>query len=105
MRNGFTLIELVIAIAISSLIGVLLFNVFDQSSRLLTRVDSIVAADINIVTFYDRFEKDVMGAFIPIIGDLNRAKKVLEQHEGEMRAHEVKKQEAKEEGTHVKPLE
>ena len=105
MKSGFTLIELVVAITISSIIGILLFNVLNQSSRLLTRVDSIVTSDISIVTFYDRFEKDVMGAFIPVIGDLNRAKKVLEKHEGETRAHEIKKQEAKEGEAQSKSLD
>lgn len=104
MKSGFTLIELVVAITISSIIGILLFNVLNQSSRLLTRVDSIVTSDISIVTFYDRFEKDIMGAFIPVIGDLNRAKKVLEQHESEARSHEIKKQEAKEGESESKPL-
>jgi len=105
MRYGFTLIELVIAIAISSIIGVLLFNIFSQSNRLLTKVNSIVAADMNIVAFYDRFEKDISGAFIPIIGDLELAKEVLAKHEIEVRSQEVKKEEEQGAAKKIKPIE
>jgi len=89
MKKGFSLIELVIALAISSGIAVTLFQIYNQTTRLLTHVDSMVSADLNVVTFYNRFEKDVTGAFVPVIGDLDLARKVLEKHEGVLRTQSV----------------
>jgi len=105
VKDGFTLIELVIAVAISSVIGLLLFRVLNQSDRLLTKVNSIVATNMNIVAFYDRFEKDICGAFIPVIGDLDRAKKVLAKHESDVRTREVEQGEGGEEGKKEAPKE
>ena len=93
MNRGFSLIEVVIAVAISSIIGVLLFNVFSQSTRALRIVDSIVSTDMKIVGFYDRFEKDVSGAFIPIVGDPEESSKVLMRQEGQIRSRDLERQE------------
>lgn len=97
MRPGFTLIELIVAIAITAGISVLLFQVYNQSMRVLKRVDSLVSTDMKIISFYDRLEKDISGAFIPLIGDLELAKRVLEKHEGEVRSQQVRQQEQQKE--------
>ena len=99
MRQGFSLIELMVVLTISSGIALMLFQVYNQSMRILGRVDGIVSTDIRVFTFYDRFEKDVTGAFIPLIGDLELAKKMLEKHEGDVRTQQLKQQEKSAEGS------
>ena len=98
MKQGFSLIELMVALTISSGVALMLFQVYNQSLRILGRVDGIVSTDIRVMTFYDRFEKDVTGAFIPLIGDLDLAKKMLEKHEGDVRTQQLKQQEQEGEG-------
>ena len=63
MKSGFTLIELIVALAITAGISILLFQVYNQSMRLLTRVDSVVSTGMKINSFYDRLEKDFSGAW------------------------------------------
>ena len=75
MKSGFTLIELIVALAITAGISILLFQVYNQSMRLLTRVDSVVSTGMKINSFYDRLEKDFSGAFIPLIGIVGTAKR------------------------------
>ncbi|HBR70698.1 TPA: hypothetical protein DIC20_01285 [Candidatus Dependentiae bacterium] len=98
MKSGFTLIELIVALAITAGISILLFQVYNQSMRLLTRVDSVVSTGMKINSFYDRLEKDFSGAFIPLIGDLELAKRVLEKHEGLVRTQQVRQQEQGKDG-------
>ena len=78
-QRGMSLIELAIALFIGSLLSILLFNVLNQANSALVAVESLASADINVVTFYDRFERDIMGAFIPAIGDPDLADKAFAQ--------------------------
>ncbi len=101
MPRGFSLLELVITLFISSLLSLLLFNVLNQSTVLLRRIESITATDIPVITCYDRLERDITGAFIPSIGDPDTgdkafAKQLKEAEEQEEKQQEEqKKQEAK----------
>lgn len=79
MQRGMSLIELAIALFIGSFLSILLFNVFNQANTTLVAVESLASADINVVTFYDRFERDITGAFIPAIGDPDLADKAFAQ--------------------------
>ena len=78
-QRGMSLIELAIALFIGSLLSILLFNVLNQANTALVAVESLAAADINVVTFYDRFERDITGVFIPAIGDPDLADKAFAQ--------------------------
>lgn len=65
MKSGFTLIEILIAIAISAAISVALFFVFSQTQKNIIKIENLISNDIPILIFQDRFEKDITGAFVP----------------------------------------
>lgn len=70
MKNaGFSLLELLIAMIISSMIALLLFQVFNQSTKILSVTDGTSSTYINVLTCYQRLQADLTGAFIPPMGD------------------------------------
>ncbi len=79
---GFGLLELLIAIAISSFIALILFQAFNQSTRTLNITDGISTTYINIISCYHRLENDISGAFVPPMGDPVRA--VLKEQKQEI---------------------
>lgn len=62
---GFTLIEIVIAIAISAMLSYSLFFVFYQVQKSVNVVERLISNDSAILIFQNQFEKDITGAFIP----------------------------------------
>jgi prepilin-type N-terminal cleavage/methylation domain-containing protein len=78
-QPGVSLIELLIAMFIGSMLSVVLFSILNQASKSLVLVERIATTDLHIMTFYDRFERDVTGAFIPAIGDPDLADKAFAQ--------------------------
>lgn len=76
MRMGFSLIELVVALLVSSILAVALMRVLGGSSNVLKATESIITSDMAIAVFYDRFERDISGACVPPFGDPSRAKAV-----------------------------
>ncbi len=93
MQRGFSLIELVIALLISSILAVVLFGILNQTSSSLVSIESIVSSDITIASFYDRLERDVTGAFVPPIGDPDLADKAFTQQLKQAEEQEQKQQE------------
>jgi prepilin-type N-terminal cleavage/methylation domain-containing protein len=65
MRFGFTLIELIVAIAMSAMIALAVFQVLTQSRRAVKRITNIIEVDVPLMAFYSQVEKDVMGMFTP----------------------------------------
>lgn len=65
MKSGFTLIEVLIAIAISAAISASLFFVFSQTQKNISKIENLISNDIPILIFQDRLEKDITGAFVP----------------------------------------
>ena len=65
MRKGFTLLELVIGIAISSMLMVAVLVSINQVKRTLVRVDQISTAGTSIFTLRRVLENDISGAFVP----------------------------------------
>lgn len=92
MRRGFSLIEILIALTIASILAILLYSSLDQAGLWLKRVEGVTGTDIAIGTFYDRFERDIAGAFIPPIGDPDRADRAFAQHLKQVQEQEDKKQ-------------
>lgn len=64
-EQGFTLIELIIGLLLSSLLGTLLYTTFAQSSRTLRMVEENAELGVGIVTVLHQLEKDLAGAMIP----------------------------------------
>jgi prepilin-type N-terminal cleavage/methylation domain-containing protein len=104
MKNGFSLIEVVVAIAISSMIVLLLFNAFNQSGRVLNIVSGMISSDTKVTVFYDRFELDVSGAFIPRFGDVREVAKALAKQEQIVRVHEIERDEKSKPGEKKDPV-
>lgn len=65
LKKGFGLIELVIAMAISTVISVILFSSFWQIQRNIKKSDSIIELDRTIAVLQNQLEKDTAAIFIP----------------------------------------
>ncbi len=66
MKQGFMLIELIIATLIASMVaGVLLAALF-QSGRVQTSVDTIIDLSVRVGVVSNQLEKDLSGVFIPV---------------------------------------
>lgn len=66
MKPGVTLIELVVAMMIASMMAISLFQVITQTRRAVSRISAVIEVDQNFMGFYNQVEKDVMGMFAPI---------------------------------------
>lgn len=69
MKNGFILIEVLLAAVIASLIGVALFTSLYQITRLATVVDNYADVWTKASIAHRQLEKDLLGVFIPIAAD------------------------------------
>src|SRR3990167_9266829 len=65
MKSGFTLIELIIAFAVSTMITGALFLSFSQVQKSTKIIEKMLSIDSPIFTFSNQFEKDISGAFEP----------------------------------------
>jgi prepilin-type N-terminal cleavage/methylation domain-containing protein len=65
-QRGFTLLELVISLLLSSMLGTVLFTTFFQSSRTLRFVDEYAEVDSSMATILKQMERDVAGALEPV---------------------------------------
>lgn len=89
-RQAFTLIEVVIAILIASMLGVVLFQALNQTSRSISTVNGLTVSMFNVMGFYDRFERDVCGAFIPEMGDPERVMQAVQKQVKKQTAQQQK---------------
>lgn len=62
---GFSLIEVLIALAIASIIGVALFTTLTQMNSLTQNADTIMYEDGRITLLHNQLKKDLSGAFVP----------------------------------------
>jgi type II secretory pathway pseudopilin PulG len=72
MKKGFTPLEIMIALAISTLLGGLLMQSLYQLTNTLTRVDQISALDMRVIVFKNLLEKELSGAFVPKLVPLEK---------------------------------
>lgn len=76
MKQGFSLIELLLALLISSFIITGLFTVIYQVRRMQTNVNTITGASERAAIMLNQLERDLMGAFVPThIEPLKQTKK------------------------------
>lgn len=64
-KYGFNIIELMIAILISSMMALTLFQLISQTRKGVSRISSVIEVDQGFISFYNQLEKDVMGMFAP----------------------------------------
>lgn len=65
VHAGFTLIELIIAVALSSIVSLVLINALYQMSRFRTTVDERVSVYSHAAIIQQQLERDITSAFIP----------------------------------------
>lgn len=65
MKKGYTVIEVVLAMFLASLISMSLFQLLRQVQRGVKRMVNIMEVDAPLMTFYNQVEKDVTGMFAP----------------------------------------
>jgi hypothetical protein len=98
MKQGFILIEVLIAAAIASIIGVALFTSLYQINRLSVVVDNYADVWTKAAIAHRQLEKDILGIFIPIA-----AQKIVEKKkENAPVGKEKKEQETPEQKTEQK---
>jgi type II secretory pathway pseudopilin PulG len=68
MNKGFVLIELVIATLIASMISILLLTALQQATKSQAVIDNNIDIHTRAIIFFQQFEKDIMGAFVPVQG-------------------------------------
>lgn len=64
-KAGFTLIELIIGMAISAAVSVVIFVSFNQTQKSSTRIDEIISLDSRVSILQNQLEKDITGVFVP----------------------------------------
>lgn len=65
MKKGFTLIEMVIAVAISGIISTALYMLLHQTQRAVSNIITITTDDAVLITTYQQLLRDITGAFAP----------------------------------------
>jgi hypothetical protein len=65
MRKGFTVIELILAVFLASLLSLSLFSLLNQVRRAVRRVNTVIEVDMPLTGFLQQIEKDVTGMFAP----------------------------------------
>ena len=70
--NGFALVEIMISIAISSVLSLVLFTILLQVQKSAQLVASDVSIGIQVMTGYDRLQKDLTGMFWPIGPEISK---------------------------------
>ncbi len=66
MRSGFTLIELVIGLFISSIILLALYSSFYVTGKVIKVSDDIINIDVHLALIAHQFENDLSGIFVPL---------------------------------------
>lgn len=64
-NRGFSLIDVMAAVAVGGIMIMLLFRSVVQTGRVVTGIESTVDSFSDVALFKNRFEKDVLGMFVP----------------------------------------
>lgn len=65
MKSGFSLIEILIAVALSSIVAWALFSSFNQAQKSSDLIEQMLSIDPKIMTLSNQLEKDINGVFVP----------------------------------------
>lgn len=65
MKPGFSLLELVIALFMATLISLSLFQLLTTTRKALKRITNVIEVDVPFIAFYNQAEKDMLGMFTP----------------------------------------
>lgn len=97
-KPGFTLIEILFVVLISSMLSVSLWQMFKQISRSVDYLSKIVEIDQPLIPFYNQLELDITGMFVAQSTSQAFLKKYPEKEESsEQEKAQAKKEKAPEE--------
>ncbi len=65
MKSGFSLLELVLALFMASLVSLSLFQLLTNVSKSVKRITNVIEVDLPSMAFYNQVEKDVLAMFTP----------------------------------------
>lgn len=65
-KHGFTLIELMIGLMLSSIVAYTLYNSFFITNTVVRKTEQVISADLIMAVLQNRLQKDVNGIFIPV---------------------------------------
>lgn len=66
-RMGFTLIEIIIALLVSSMLAMIVLRTFRQSTTTFQRITTVIDDNAELLGLYSQLERDLMGAFVPAV--------------------------------------
>lgn len=109
MKAGFTLIEILIVLLITTMIGSLLFTVLNQANTGLRVTDRLIHESQRAIILRQQLEKDFSGAMVPVVAVLEDEAKQDEAKQGatkqDVQNQQTKKDDAKTQKKEaVKPL-
>lgn len=64
-RQGFGLLDIVVAIALAAILSLLVFQALQQTRRTVKKIQATVDVNSMLIHFRDRVYKDIQGSFIP----------------------------------------
>lgn len=67
MKRGFTLIEIIIALLISSMLALVILRTFRQSTTTFQRITTVIDDTAELLGVYGQLERDLSGAFVPAV--------------------------------------
>jgi len=65
MKKGFTVIEIVLAVFLTTLLSLSLFQLLNQARKAVKRITTVIEVDTPLIAFYNQVQKDVTGMFAP----------------------------------------
>ncbi len=90
-KKAFTLIEVLIALAISSFIMVSMFSIYQNMVGSINRTREIMILNRKVCLLFDQIEKDLSAAFIPKLHEEEKIKKQEDDKKEEGKKEEEKK--------------
>jgi hypothetical protein len=64
-KQGFSIIELVLAILMAAVISLSLFQLLTSTRKSVKRITDVIEVDLPFMAFYSQLERDILGMFAP----------------------------------------
>lgn len=80
-RPGFTLIEIIIALLVSSMVAMIILRTFRQTTTTFQRVTTLIDDNAELLGVYAQLERDLSGAFVPAVWKEAAVRDVKEEEE------------------------
>lgn len=75
IKQGFMLIELIVATLIASMVAGILLTALAQGNRFQLAIDNMIDTSLRFAVVSNQLEKDLMGAFIPVQAEEKKKKR------------------------------